>query len=520
MPVELEDKLTISFGRSGLNSSLNSERIPFGDLLDCDGISFDGDIIRKEGGKKKFNTTPITGSPKIVGLHDFWNGTFTQFVVAGTSDGKLVTVVVGGIGSTLKSSWGGDDPVIFVEGANGSTKLLFAFKKGVNPQSWDGVAGTSSDVATPPADWTTSKPVGAVQHENAIWAWGEGHILYKSKNSNHGDYTVGATSVDGAAISVYPGEGEKIVAALSLPGRLVVWKHPYGVYVIDTTATQQASWTIRRISNKIGMYGALARDMVHNDGVFWGTDGLPHVLSRVQEVGEVAASAILIDKLGPWLRDHTSVAQYKRAAAIYYGRKQELHIALAEGASVNNRRLILNFSDPTRPKASWSTRDVCVSLAIKDDSGIKRIMAGDDAGTVWLLDDGTLSSDGAAYSSYFETHDMLLYPDRKHRANLEYVEIVVKRQTGEFSLDVQLELDRKRTITKTFAIGGGAGFVLDSSALGTGVLGGGDAEVSTLRRKLDGACRRLKVRCSNNIAGQDYAIDRITVGITPGDDRL
>src|SRR5574341_94265 len=61
--------------------------------------------VRKVGGAARLNSTTITSSPSVLGMFDFWlagnSGTFTQFFVVTTSNGKVINFGTGGAESDI-----------------------------------------------------------------------------------------------------------------------------------------------------------------------------------------------------------------------------------------------------------------------------------------------------------------------------------------------------------------------------------------------------------------------------------
>ncbi|MDI6721818.1 MAG: hypothetical protein QMD85_05470, partial [Candidatus Aenigmarchaeota archaeon] len=153
--------ITIPCGAGGLNGSPSLTLVDITELREALNLTFDSDSWQKEGGASKINTTVISGAPKVVGLIEFGSSK-----VAATSDGKIITVVTGGIGATLKTGLGTDKLSTFIETIGAaSTKKLFHFNGYDVVQVWDGVAANTGNIALPPADWTgTSQPSAGISH--------------------------------------------------------------------------------------------------------------------------------------------------------------------------------------------------------------------------------------------------------------------------------------------------------------------------------------------------------------------
>lgn len=643
----------IKFGSGGINGSISAEEQPLTDLSDCDGIDFSNDSIAKEGGAAKFNTTPITGSPRIMGLWDFFNANFVQTLVAATGDGKIVTVVLGGIGNTLKTGLGLNKQTVFVEGiTTAKAKRLFSFNGADNPQSWDGVAVGTSDMGsaglTPPAactvavgaagnvdagnhtymvtfvnawgetiggtlsnqvspgvasiingtnvptgptevtarkiyrnkaadqthwflvttindnatttftdntadaglgaqspaantakslptDWVASKPIAGVQHNGSLYAWTNGHTLYKSKSGNHEDFAValGVTKDDAAFLSVYPAEGQQITMCISYLGRLYIWKNPFGIYWLDDSDPSVANWKLKKLTGKVGADGPLCGTIAGNDVVFLGSDGFPHLLSAVKEFGDVRDSVVMFQKIAPFLRLNADTTYHGNAIAVFYPWKREFHLAMTQGATINNRRLVLDMHQLDNPlypyqidipdhtgrvMYRWSKRDVISAMTTwKDATLTERVLIGDDQGFVWQIDQTLISKDGNGYNSFATSMPINFFPGGIKRGNLHFLELAMRRSAGTTIVSVDVYFDGIFRYTITFngtqVI---SGFILGTSLLGTGTLAAGVGQPFNLKKRAYGSGRRGQLKFYNNDNGVNFYIDSATLWVSPG----
>ena len=510
--------LTVPCGAGGLNGSSSLTLVDIAELRQALNLSYESDSWQKEGGASKINTTVISGAPKITGLTEF-----KTYKVAATSDGKIVTVVTGGIGTTLKTGLGANKLSTFIEtiGAT-TTKKLFHFN-GYDPvQVWDGIAASTSAIATPPADWTsTSHPALGVSHNNRLWAF-MNHRVYYSVLADHENFT----GTGSGSLEIFPGEGEKIVCGISYANRLWLFKYPKGIYYVDDNNPDQTYWSIRRHNSEIGMSGPLGIALADLDVHFLSSEGRIHSLARVQEFGGITSGAIMPEKIGKWLRDTCKYSLFDKAIAVYYPYKSEIHFAVTDvSGSDNNRRLVLDLHDIETPKFRWSDRDTACSMSLFTDSNSKKkLMVGDAAGFVWELDTANKNKDSAGYNCIFETPEFSpvglseLNPlgTGKVRVALQYLEVVFEPK-GTHDLNVDVYGDGQYRYTVTFRMGESAGGAFGSFIFGTSTLGGGT--ISNTRRKLFGEYRRIKLKGYNNTANEDFSIFSMMLGYIAGSDR-
>lgn len=528
MPTKLFP-ITIPVGLGGQNASTNAERVAITDAVKAYNVTLYQDTMQKEGGAAKINTTSL-GVTKVVGLKDWYDGSGAKFLIAALADGSLVTVVAGGIGATLLAvgTLQADRQTVMVEGINSTTtKKLFIFNGRDLIRFTQGTAATTGTfAATDPddfggADNSVNQPVGAVVHRQRMVCWGnenDPHRLYVSLATDHQDYTTTPLS-----LSVYPGEGERIVAGVSFLGRLYIFKFPFGIYWVDEGLTSDATsvWSVRKLTQNVGMAGPLGLAVVEGDVLFMGSDGLIHALSGVKEFGDARDSAVLYQETSGFLRDHLSVSRLNRTVATWYGPKKECHFGVSESGTRQDRRAVLDLHVPGAPKFLWSDRDVCEAMTTRRHAttGVYELIIGDDNGTVWTLDQLLRDKAGLAYTAEFWTKNIPMMGGGIRRANLVFLDVVMNVGIGRVQCSVEVEVDGR--IIKTVTVNSAAGptMLLDLGLLDVAVLGGNPDEVKILRRRLYGDGHFVRLRVKNSEADQNFSISKFIIWASPGNMR-
>lgn len=517
----------IPAGSGGLAGTKDQQEISADKLLVANGISYEGFTLRKEGGASKYNSSAITGAPSVIGGYDWWPTSGVQRMVVVLSDGKIKKDIGDGSFSTTLASGLSVSNVlpIFVEGgkeAAASNRKLFIFTGLNQVQVLSGDGATTAAIATPPADWAGSFPSFGFNHEGRVWGAGnpnDPHRVYYSTAGNHEDMT-GAGS---GSISVYPGEGERLIAGMSFKGLIVLWKYPLGIYIIDTSDPTISNWKVRRLSRAVGGGSAQCFCEIDNDVLFSDSTLNFHLLSAVQEFGDAAASNLSRkDNIYAFIQDNFNLGKVSNIRAVYYGAKREAHFALAgTGSSVNNRRFVFDLNAADVIRFRYSDRDTCESLWVRSDTNnIQRLMHGDNAGFVWHMDTSIKSKDGAGYTSTFQTphndfHDVdpALATVRKIG---QYLECVVE-PTGNWNLAVSVLWDNVLVQTLTFNMGV-SGATLGTFVLGTDKLAGD--QILNRKRRIVGSGRRFSISGTNSGAGEDYSIGHFYLHALVGDERL
>jgi hypothetical protein len=138
---------------------------------------------------------------------------------------------------------------------------------------------------------------------------------------------------------------------------------------------------------------------------------------------------------------------------------------------------------------------------------------------VWVLDEESRTKDGDAYDMMFETSEndfSFADPDLAGRTkNGEFIEVVADLVT-QMSLNVipiwdGLESD---PIVMQF---GGTLTALGSFTLGVDSLAA--SGIATVRKRLTGQGRRLKLKIYNNASGEEVRLSELRVGFTVADER-
>jgi hypothetical protein len=519
--------LAIPVGQGGLVGTKDQTSIQPDKLIIARNLSYEGRTLRKEGGAAKYNSTVISGAPTVLGGWDWWPTDGVQRMIVALSDGTLKKDSgSGAFGVTLVSGLTMTDVVpVFVEGgkeaAAGNRKLFtFTGKNAVQVLSADGA--TTTALATPPADWAAAnQPSFGFSHEGRLWGGGnlnDPHRLYASLTTNHEDFTTTPLS-----LSIYPGEGERLVGAISFKGLIVAWKFPVGIYIVDTTDPTVANWKIKRLTGTVGGVSPLGACVTDNDIVFVDATANFHLLSAVQEFGDAGNSNIskALDVYS-FIQDNFNLARLRFIRSVYYAAKRELHFAVAgAGATVNTVRFVLDFNRSDMMRFRYSDRDTCESLWLRKDSTtlVPRLTSGDNAGFVWNMDQAVKSKGGVAYSGAFQTpHLDFAWVDPRFatvRKIGQFLEIVVE-PTGNWNLIVSVFWDGTLVQTVTFNMGV-SGAVLGTFVLGTDKLAG--SQILNRKKRIVGSGRRLSLAASNAGIGEDFSVGQFILHGLIGDER-
>ena len=504
-------------GHGGINRSKNLYDFPLTDLTMSEGITTEFDTWAKEGGAQKINTTSM-GAVSVRGVFDFWSADNppVKEVVAVLADGRVVTLGPSGVVKTLKTGLGDAFPV-FAEGWNGSTKALYIANGVSQIQEYTGGA-SAIDIPNPNVDWTIAKgfPSGLVPHRARLGAFGmfsRPHDVLLSMPVEHGNFK--GTEVFRQEID--PGVGERIVAGLSWHKRLYFAKRPYGIFVLQDEDANLANWTIVPVTNAIGLPGPGCWVETDTDVLLLGTDGFFYSLAQVQTQGEESATPLLPMATASFIKEELNTDRLDLVQMVWYGHKRQVHIvAPGLGSPVNTRRIVADLHAGSL-QFHYSRRDVAVSIALQRETATSPLkpIFGDNAGTVWKLDQAARNKGGVGYRGQFETAPQSFFPDGIRMGNLEYVEVIFQEQ-GNYDLTLEVHRDGKLSQTLAFSQQS-VGSAVGSVSFDADVLGG--TTIANRRRRAVGDATRCKLIGYNQAVDQHFSVQELNVQFTPGGDR-
>ena len=392
----------------GLSGEKDPHNIVTGDLNVANNADFSAsNLLQKEGGSVKINSTPISGAPKIVCGFDWWSDPSTQTRVISTDNGKLYKDdMSGGFGTTLKTGLTNTSGVMMTEGGAelvGRNKKLF-IPNGHDPvQILSGNGATTSDISKPPADWAgVNQPTFLFNFRGYMVGGGAAnnlHAIYGSTATDHEDFQAASAW----AIPVYPAMGQKVVSGIDAFGRGYLFKYPRGVFWIDETAASPSGWFCKVATSAYGIANSPNAVVAGGeDKVFFvGPDGSINMM--YQTAGSLSGVEFIdltkLLNLKTLMSDNFNLALLAKTYLQWYPYRQQLIATFAAlGSTTLTRRLVLDFNLTTKQRPCISIKDTQESLWMEiDSSNIRRPIIGDATGTVWKLDQLARNIGGVAY---------------------------------------------------------------------------------------------------------------------------
>ena len=514
----------IPIGLDGFNGSNNLSQMQITELSDATNISYEQNLIQKEAGALKLNSSvQESGADIIAGI--YWEPTAAaQYDVIYVS-GKLKrdTAGDGSFSTTLRTGMTAQTIGQFIEAGNesGTDNRKLFFVDGVNSVEYvDGTGATTTALDNASPDWTgTNQPITGAVHEDRLWLAGNAndpHRVYYSQIDNHADFT----SSTSGQLTVFPGEAGAIKGIVSFKGFLIVFKQ-YGVYYINTTDAVLANWKVGRVSRHIGCLSPMAMDVVDDDILFIDQVGMLRALSTLNEFGSFGTKTLSDEHdMNRWIQSHISYAYIHLARLHYFPGKREVHAAIPiNAATANNIRIIMDFSEG-RMRYRLVDRDDCYSMWERRPSAVPEMAFGDGSGYVYRLYQETRTKDGA-YVARFETaptdfsdQDPQFGTRNKHG---HYLEMSFEAASaGVLNVDIIWDNVVYQTVEFTLE---GIGAALGSFELGVSKLSG-SSSLKNIRKRIVGQGRRFALAGKHTGDEQNFKLAEAFLGFKMADHRI
>lgn len=511
--------IIVIMGQDGLWAIRNKNRVPIGSFRTLRNATLEDDSLRTMGGAVLLGST-VGASLTIQAAIDFWPDLSTQRTLVSLSDGTLFKDDgLGGNWTSLATGLtaSGQVPQWVIGGAEaaGRTKKAFHCDRinAVRVLSADGASMTT--IANPPADWNgANQPGFLAHHDGCLWGGGNANApktLYKSDRLDHENFLAFPYVI------FVSGDYERLVAALSYKGGLLVWGYPSGVWWINTLDPNQQNWRPIRV----GAAGAMGPGNVLaiEDDVLWVSPaGSIHLISATQAEGSVRAEDLAPRKLGNFISDEINVAQLATAQWVYYATKQVAMLAChAVGQTTKNRVLVFDVRRRMDPNVGerWilHDRDRNEALFLRKISEVLTPTFGDNVGQLWTLDRPDRTANALGYTFEWQLNEQdfssLMPQWAGRKLNGRFLQIEYDpRSTVNHAIDVIKDAAKTQTITFTLTP---TGPTLDIPSLPVTLTE--DTLTMSQRRRMVGQSRRWAFRGVSSAPGADVSLTRLLIGL-------
>lgn len=492
--------------RGGLNNSRNTDLIqPFCFVSPSSNINLHEGGWRKRGGTAKVNETAVSGSPRGMGGFDFQLSNTSYQVFMG-KDGKLYKDPT----TTLKTGMSTSNYASFDVFGN----ELFVCDGDTTPQTWDGSAGSTSNITTPAADWSgANQPFQCVTHgrgtSRRVWYLFGNAVYYSSLNN--GKEVSGGTS---GKITIDTPDAAGLVGMTEWQNRLFVFSRNK-TYIINDIDDDPAFWGYEQAAWTGGAAHWRLLVKTPNDLVVMDRSGEIYSIAAVQSYGDYKRASLarpaFIDN---YIRDNVRLGFIEDFHAIYDPVKRAIEFFVVRNGKTTIDTALVYFIDRP-PEEAWSIHNnktatsgysASCSFLVETSTGVFTVYTIDYSGFIWKLEQTNRNDDGAGYYAGVRLAN-IPFDNPRIQKHFKRGRVVLASQ-GNHSIQVRIWVDGLAKNGTSISVVA-SGTTLGSFVLGTDLLG----TVLFLDQPFDLGYygKRLQLEFYNSSVNQDFFFSQILI---------
>lgn len=389
------------FDKVGFQASRNEElMIPTALVDTTKNVNMHEGGVGKRGGTQVQLT--LSSPAEIRGIYDFRPSSDSQFVMFGTSLGRLYSNSESGL---LKSGFSRSNPFQFET----FDAKLFVCDGATNPQYWNGSDPSTTNV-TPATDWASTGdwPFQMINHNSggsatALWAVTRRGV-YRSKLNDGTNFADANTKF----VPVYSDSG--LIGGKDFGGVLMVWSITKG-YIIDDSDSDPAQWGYHEVQWEGGIAHPRLVIKAGNDLIAMTEDGLIYSIVGVQATGDYQANPLtrpaFVDR---WIRDNVIIGNSNKFHAVYDRTLRAVRFWVQVGGTNPNTCLLYFIDRPA--EIAWMIHNNALtesgyqatsSAEVRVGRGKYEIWTGDTQGRLWRTENVNRSDNGYGYEAVIKT---------------------------------------------------------------------------------------------------------------------
>lgn len=413
-------------------------------------FNLDRDGRRKRGGTQKVNGSAVAGTPRILGLFDFRLST-GSFQVFTASDGNIYKNTT----TTLNSGWSATAKPSFA--VMGST--LYICNGYDAPQTWDGVAVSTSGLTASSADWSgTVQPFQFIAHgkgaSRRLWAL-LGNVVYYSVLGDGKDFA----GTGSGKITIDTGDPRGLTGGVEFGDRIIVFTRDKA-FVVDDSDADTANWGYQAAQWEGGAAHWRVIVKTPNDVVAMTEDGDIYSLSAVTNYGDYQQASIARPAfMDSWLREKAIMSRVGEFHAVYDTSLRAIKFFIHQLSGTQNDTALVYFID-RGPENGWAIHDnrdaasgykASCSALVKSGPNNVFVYTGSYDGFIWKLESSTFSDDTSAYTMLLRS-PRLTFGDIRNMKEFKRL-IYTVRGGGDTDLTFNFAVDGVEEVATAFRDG-------------------------------------------------------------------
>lgn len=497
---------SVSVGLIKFNAGLNSSSGPLGlsnnessSLQNIDFNKFGS--IKKRSGYTPANTSAISGSPQVAGLHFFELSTGTRYLVA-TAGAKLfqwnassITGAPTDITDSLTITAGS-----LVDSATFRDTALFTNGTDL-PWKWTGSGNAAA--MTVPTNLTKAKFVKIFQNYTFLANVTVDSVTYGSRVYYSNINSISSWT-DSDFVDVSRDDGQSITGLKALGDKLVIFKDR-SIWIAQFTGNADVPFTFSPTNSPVGCVSHFSIQKIDNGLIFLSWDGLYFF--------DGFNAYKISDRINSTFTTDMNPLKFVNAVSCYQATKNRYWLAITATGGTTNSRVITW----TRAETTTGITDAfgvykginASSLSITYPDGVTEVpYFGDYSGFVYKadtgLDDYPLNVQ-TAIDAYYYTN-WISYDDLVSQKGTLAVDVYYQNNTALLNFVYAYDFNDGDQFTQLFSTSTGAA-VYDTAIYDVDVYAGGGGSFS--RREITGRGRVVRYGFKNMALTETFQIDGI-----------
>ena len=508
------ETFVIPFQTSALNFNKNIDSVPPSGLVIARNVNLHEGGLGTRGGTTKDNTTAVTDSPDIRGLYYFRLNDTTSFNVFATSAGNVHKNST----DTIKTGMSTSNKFWFETYEN----TLYIVDGGSTPQTWDGVAASTSNITTSATDWSgANQPDQVIKHGRGVserlWAKG---VTSQPGSVYYSDLGLGTDFLNGTAgqVVIDTGDGFGVVGIIEFGDQLFAFGKRR-TWLIDDRSVNTVEWGYELAPWSGGV--AHHRLLVKTDNEIFAMmeDGEIYSVTAAQFTKDYKKASVarpaFVDR---YIQENVRLASITDFHAIYDPTLRAIYWFYVRTGQTECDSALVQFIDRP-PDQAWVIHDnqsnnsgyaAACSALIRVGAGDYEVWTGDFSGFIWRLNQGNANDDGNAFYTGVKTPNSALGNPRVHK-HFRRGRIVTEPK-GSYNVNVAWWVDGVAQTSTTVSLSG-TGSVFGTGTLDSATFGGEDLIDSAYELGQHG--KRLQQEFYMNTVNQEFFLSSNLVDFKP-----
>jgi hypothetical protein len=497
----------------GNNYSLNTDGIPPEAMVSpSKNLNLHTGGRTKRGGTTHAVAAAITGTPRILAGYDFRLEVGTQKIMAFADDGNLYSDAAAS--TSIKSGLATSGQPCFETFRN----ELYVTDGATTPQTWNGVAASTSNLTTPAIDWGAgNQPKYCLAHgagvSRRMWYFG---LTTTPKRAYYSVLDDGKdmTGSGSGQLNIETSDGFGIVGGVEFGQRLIFFSKKKA-YVVDDTNSSVANWGYAKAQWEGGVAHHNLIVKTPNDVICMHEDGEIYSVTAVQSYGDYKAASISRPAfIHAYIKENINIALIDQFHAVYDPQLRAIKFfVIRNGMSEIDTALVFFIDRPA--DQAWQVHDnidadsgysASCAFTVRESAGIYTVYTGDYDGWLWKTEQTAKNDNDEDYTCQMRTPPLDFGNGRvrkKYRRGK-----IIYASPGNYDVNVRWWVDNVEQTPRIVTLNN-TGAVYDSAVYDTDAFA--QEAVAEAGFDLGAIGKRIQIQLENSTADEDFFVSRIFI---------